>query len=324
MRLLGLVTLLGTSACVDGSDPMGLDMSSSVSLAVAPSFSVMPTKAEVARLSRARIVAFDIVTKDTLKVLDEEIDPDAPEWYFDLTVEVSTGRTYQVAVTVELLSDVVEWSGVAPPVPLAIGAAPTEFKLITLLRGPLANLGVSRVEVFDVPEKLDEGARGQATTRIDGGAAGSRVFYTSLTPSILEVTREGAFRAIAPGVAKLEARAGAVADTASILVPEQSLEVAEVQTVSGGVGDSVDRLAPALQDAAGAQAIVQSLGDFETAVESRRPSQIQDAIAAARTALASYGTPEIRYQDGPELSLIELVLDFTERVILGVTSSSGK
>jgi hypothetical protein len=87
----------------------------------------------------------------------------------------------------------------------------------------------------------------------------------------------------------------------------------------------VDRLAPALQDAAGAQAIVQSLGNFETAIESRRPAMIRDAITLARSALASYGTPEIRYQDGPELSLIELVLDFTEWVILGgIGSSSGK
>jgi len=324
MRLLGILALLGTSACVDGSDPVGLDMGTSVSLAVAPSFSVMPTKAEVARLNRARIVAFDVLTKDTLAALNQEIDPDAPEWYFDLTVTVTAGKTYQVAVTVELISDIVEWSGLAPPIPLTVGAAPTEFKLITLLRGPLENVGVSGLEVFDVPQTLDEGARGQATTRIEGGAAGSRVFYTSLTPTILEVSREGAFRAIAPGEAKLEARAGAVADTVAILVPEQSLEVAEVQTVSGGVGDSVDRLAPTLQDAAGAQAIVQSLGSFETAVSSRRPSQIQDAIAVARSALASYGTPEIRYQDGPELSLIELVLDFTERVILGIGSSSGK
>ena len=74
-----------------------------------------------------------------------------------------------------------------------------------------------------------------------------------------------------------------------------------------------------------AQAIVQSLGDFETAVTSRRPSRIQDAIAAARAALAAYGTPVIRYQDGPELSLIELVLDYTERVILaGIGAVSGR
>ncbi len=322
---LGLLALLGAGACVDGRDPTGLETSSSFAVAVVPSFAVSPTQAEVARLSRARIRAYDLESGEPMASLEQAIDPDAAEWAFDLTIPIQSARLYQVVVTVELSSDIVEWSGQAPPIRLAIGAEPTELKLITLLRGPLDNLGVSAVEMSHVPERLSEGDRGQAASSVQGGGAGSRVFYRSLTPLILEVSREGAYRAISPGEGRIEARAGAVADTGLVLVPEQSLPDGDAEAVSGGVGDSVERLAPGLQDAAGAQAIVQSLGDFETAVTSRRPSRIQDAIAAARAALAAYGTPVIRYQDGPELSLIELVLDYTERVILaGIGAVSGR
>ncbi|MDP2957671.1 MAG: hypothetical protein Q8N53_14695 [Longimicrobiales bacterium] len=306
---LGLLALLGAGACVDGRDPTGLETSSSFAVAVVPSFAVSPTQAEVARLSRARIRAYDLESGEPMASLEQEIDPDAAEWAFDLTIQIPSGRLYRVVITVELSSDVVEWSGQAPPIPLAIGAEPTELKLIALLRGPLDNIGVSAVEMSHVPERLNEGDRGQAASAVTGGGVGSRVFYRSLTPAVLEVSREGAYRAIGPGEGRIEGRAGAVADTCVVAVPEQSVEVKDVEAVSGGVGDSVERLAPGLQDAAGAQAIVQSLGDFETAVNSRRPSRIQDAIAAARAALAAYGTPVIRYQDGPELSLIELVLD---------------
>jgi hypothetical protein len=320
---LALPALAFAGACVDGRDPTGLDMGSLLALSVAPSFAVSPTPAEAGRLTRVRVFAFDAVTRDSLGAVEQEIDPDAEEWRFDLVLEVARGKTYQVVVAVELISDLVEWSGRTAPMPLAAGAEPTDVKQVTLLRGPLDNLTISALDLTEVPERLDEGARGQASSRIQGGGAGSRAFYTSLTPAVLEVSREGAFRAIAPGLAKLEARAGSMADTVVISVPEQSVEVQDVATVSGGVGDSVDRLAPALQDAAGAQAIVQSLGDFETAITTRRPSRIQDAITAARAALAGYGTPEIRYQDGPELSLIELVLDYTERVVLAAVTSAS-
>jgi hypothetical protein len=319
--MLGLLALASLAGCVDGRDPTGPDLDTAVGLSLVPSFAVEPTKAEVGRLTRARVVAFDVVTKDSLGALTQEIDPAAAEWRFELTLELAKAKTYQVSITVELISDLVEWSGRTAPLPIAVGAEPTDLKQITLLRGPLDNLSVSGIQLTGVPEKLDEGARGQAASTIAGGGEGARAFYASLTPTVLEVTREGAFRAIAPGVAQLEARAGALADTVAIMVPEQSVEVAAVTTVSGGVGDSVDRLAPGLQDAAGAQAIVQSLGGFETAMSTRRPAKILDAIAAARTALAAYGTPQIRYQDGPELSLIELVLDYTEQVILAAVAS---
>lgn len=308
--------LLGMSACVDGRDPTGLETHVSMGLPVHPTFSVLPTKAEVALLDRARIVAFDLESGETMGSLEQEIDPSAAEWVFDLTLRIPSVKTRQMVVTVELISDIVEWSGQAPPVPVAIGAEPAELRVVRLLRGPLDNVGVTAVEVTQGPDSLSEGASGHFGVSLMGGGSHARAFFRSLSPDVLEVSREGAFRGLQPGDVRVEARAGAVADTILVSVLSQPLDGEDAQAISGGVEDSVDRLVPGLQDGPGAQAIVASLTDFEAALASRRPARIQDAIAAARAALAAYGTPEIRYQDGPELSLIELVLDYTERVIL--------
>lgn len=326
-RLAPLFAVLAlTAACVDGHDPVGPDLRSSRALAVLPMFAVEPTNEEVGVLSFARILATDSATGDVLGRVEKEIDPEASEWFFDLTVVLPSGNAVDVVVTVELLSDIVEWSGQADPIRVAPGADPVELKTVPLLRGPLDNLDVTRVELTDVPEIVAEGVRGQAASTMEGGGEGSRVFYTSLTPSLLEVTREGEFRAVAPGMARIEARAGAVADTAVVDIQLVPVEDGDVLAVSGGIDDSVSRLAPGLQDAAGAQAIVESLSAFDVALGSKRASQIIDAVAAAREALAAYGDETIRYQDGPELSLIELVLDYTERVVLeGInTLSSSK
>lgn len=323
-RSLALLALVGAGACVDGRDPMGPDLSASMALAVAPSFAVAPTQAEVAVLSRARIVAVDRASSDTLGRVEQEIDPDAPEWFFDLVLTLPSGKTYQVDVSVELLSDIVEWSGRSQPFALAVGAAPVELKSIAMLRGPLDNLAVTDVQLSGVPGSLPEGVRGQASSTLSGGGEGAVVFYRSLTPTVLEVTRDGVYQAVAPGQGLIEARAGARADTAAIAIQAVPVEDEAVQSVSGGLDDSVTRLAPSLQDAAGAQAIVESLGDFEAAMGTKRASNIVNAIDAARKALASYGNETIRYQDGPELSLIELVLDYTERVVLSGLSAFSR
>lgn len=323
MPLLALLAL--TTACVDGQDPLGLDLSSSASLAVLPVFAVEPTNEEVGVLSRARITATDTATGDVVGQADRELDPEASEWVFDVTVVLPSGNPVDVVVTVELLSDIVEWSGQGRPIRIAPGTDPVELKTISLLRGPLDNMGVTRVEFTDIPQVVSEGVKGQASSSTEGGGDESRVFYTSLTPELLEVTREGAFRALAPGMARIEARAGAVADTAEVDIQIVPVEDGDVQAVSGGIDDSVSRLAPGLQDAAGAQAIVESLSAFEAAMNSKRASQILDAVAVAREALANYGDETLRYQDGPELSLIELVLDYTESVVLqGTTAASSR
>lgn len=321
--LASLLALLGLGACVDGRDPTGLDLRGNVSLALAPSFAVEPSRAEVGRLTTARIVATDAPSGEVLVSVEQAIDPEKSEWFFDLVFQLRSARSYQVVVTVELVSDIVEWSGRGAPVTLAIGAEPVELKSITMLRGPLDNLDVTGVEVLDVPEALPEGVGGSANSSIQGGGAGAVVFFRTLTPEVLEVARDGTFRAIGPGTGLLEARAGAAADTAAIAVQVVPVEDGEIVAVSGGIDDSSSRLVPSLQDAAGAQAIATSLGAFEEALGSKRAARILDAITAAREALASYGDEATRYQDGPGLSLIGLVLDYTERVVLGgITASS--
>lgn len=320
----GILALLCAAACVDGHDPVGLDLSPTVGFSVRPDFSVAPSAAEVARLSRARVRAYDLATREILGSVEQEIDPDASEWFFDLTVRIPTVSTHQVVVTVELSSDIVEWSGQAPPVPVAVGVEPIEMKLVSLLRGPLDNLGVSRVEILGAPESLAEGERGRLEGALAGGGTEARIFYRSLTPDVLSVGREGEYRGLAPGDGIVEARAGSVADTVLVEVIAQPLDQEDAQAIGNGVDDSVERLAPSLQDGPGAQAIVAGLQGVDEAVRSGRRARIQDALAAARQALANYGTPELRYQDGPELSLIGLVLDYTERVILaGFSAVSG-
>lgn len=319
---LGLSALLGAGACVDGTSPTGLDLRAVAGLAVRPSFSVQPAAGELASLSLARVVAVDFATNEVLARVEREIDPTAGEWAFDLTVRLPS-LTHQVVLTVELASDIVEWSGRSAPMPVAPGAEPAEVRVVSLARGPLDNLAVSGVAVVGAADSVGEGSVGLLQSVLEGGGPDSRAFYRSLSPGVLEVTREGAFRAVRPGEGLVEARAGMVADTVLISVLSRPVDEGDAKTVGDGVADSVDRLVPALQDGPGAAAISRSLADFEEALRSRRPALIQDALAAARQAVEAYGTPQIRYQDGPELSLITLVLDYTERVVLGALLGSA-
>lgn len=321
--VLGLSALLGAGACVDGTSPTGLDHRAAAGLAVLPAFSVQPTSGELASLTLARVVAYDLVTKEVMALVEREIDPNASEWAFDLTIRLASANR-QVVLTVELVSDLVEWSGRSSPITVAPGAEPAEVRVVSLARGPLENLDVVGIDVVQPPDTVSEGGGGRLRSVLEGGGSGTRAFYRSLSPDVMEVTREGVFRGLSPGDGLIEARAGTVADTVRINVLSHPLASEDVAAVVGGIGDSADRLVPALQDGPGAAAIAQSLTDFEAAVRSRRPASVQDAIAAARRALAAYGTPQLRYQDGPELSLIELVLDYTERVVLGALAGGSE
>ena len=320
---LGLSTLLGVGACVDGTSPTGLDHRAAAGLAVLPAFSVQPTSGELASLTLARVVAYDLVTKEVMALVEREIDPNASEWAFDLTIRLASAN-HQVVLTVELVSDLVEWSGRSTPITVAPGAEPAEVRVVSLARGPLENLEVVGIDVVQPPDTLSEGEGGQLQSVLEGGGSGTRAFYRSLSPDVLEVTREGAFRGLTPGEGLVEARAGIVADTVRVNVLAHPLDAEDSDAIASGIGDSVERLVPALQDGPGAAAIAQSLTGFEAAIRSRRPALVQDAIAAARRALAAYGTPQLRYQDGPELSLIELILDYTERVVLGVLAGGSE
>lgn len=320
---LGLSALLSVGACVDGTNPTGLDHRAAAGLAVLPAFAVQPTSGELAALTLARVVAYDLVTQEVMALVEREIDPNAAEWAFDLTIRLPSVN-HQVVLTVELVSDVVEWSGRSVPIPVAPGAEPADVRVVSLARGPLANLEVAGIDVVQSPDTVNEGGMGRFESVLEGGGPGSRAFYRSLSPDVLEVTREGAFRGLAPGDGLVEARAGTVADTVRMHVLSHPLGQEDAEAVGEGIGDSVERLVPALQDGPGAAAIAESLAEFEAAIRSRRPALVQDAIAAARRALAAYGTPQLRYQDGPELSLIELILDYTERVVLGVLAGGSE
>lgn len=303
---------LGLAACVTGTDVAGPHDGSPIFLHLVTAFTGHEDQAGSLEGARFRIQAHDRASGRIVAFQEGDLDADASEWRFQLVIDPTGLGITRVEVTLEILTDIVEWSAVSPPIPVTIGTEPVEIRDLALLRGGFDNHPVTGIAITSLPDSVPEGRRLYLTASLQGGGPVARPFFRSLDPQVLEVSREGAMRALRPGLVRVEAMAGGVSDTRWVAVFPRPLGEATVQSVGIGLDDSISRLLPGLSDPAGAQAIAGGMAQLLTALDTRRPAEIQDAIVGVRAALAAYGDAVSRRRDGPELSLVELVLDYLE------------
>ncbi len=316
LALSGWLSLSLMSGCVDG-DPLSAPPTAVASFAVVSS--VDPASAAAAAtsapgpLSLARLTVTDARSGAVLASLQERIEPGAPEWTFDVSLEVPADELLSVRVAAELASEgpagaVVEWSGDTQPFEVRAGEG-RALRRVVLYRGPLANLSVTGVHLAP-PPSLVPGQSVALSARLDGGDAGARVYFRSLDTAVVSVA-DGRVQGVTEGVGRVEALAGRVADTVSVSVetfflpPEE-----ETRSVAAPLTYTTERVTGTMEDAAGAAAISSSLGSLSSAMAGGDPGGVVAAFDAARIAWERYGAgdPTLRVVDGPQLSVIELTL----------------
>lgn len=315
VRRLTLAAIVCVTACVDGMDPVGVDLVRSVQIAAAPVFSVAPSAVESAGLSRARVTALDAATGASLGVVQQDIDPSEPEWTLELTIDVPEGKPLSIRLQTELASvsggaESVEWSGRTAVFTVASTGQPQEIHAVNLFRGPLANLDVTGLTLTDVPAALLAGETAQVKAAIQGGAAGARVYFRSENPSVATVDGAGNVSAVGAGTTRIFAEAGPTTTSATVTV--EDLHLPDPGQLDGAVGQPVAYTTSVLGemgDAQGAAAISTSLTDLTTALAAGKGTLAVQAFEAAKAAWAGYGAGSgARALDAPQLGVVELTL----------------
>lgn len=306
------------AGCVDGMDPKSLDLVESVAVQAAVVFSSAPTASELGSLSRARVTALHAVTDAPVGTAVHDLDPAADEWVLEVTIDIVTGESIPVRLQVELISvddqglELVQWSGETPPIEVRTDTELREIRLVSLFRGPLDNLSVTKISLT-APDGVPFGRPATLTSAIEGGGPGALAFYRSLDPDIADVHPLGGLVETADtGTARLVAEAGPVADTVSFFVvsPPEPEDAEEVGVAAGSVEDTGERIVQGMEDAEAAANITLTLESLSAVLVSGDVMAAIRAFRAAVEALAAYGadSAELRYQDGPQLSLIHLSL----------------
>lgn len=215
--LLGTV-LLGT--CTDGGDPAGVTGESRLQISLAPE--LLPDQDRPIDL--IRIEAREVPGDNVLVGSTFEVDPGAQEWELNFSLPVLTGATIVATFSVELMSlgsgsEVVEWSGRTVPTTLRVGTR-TEIQNISLVKGPLANLGVTGLTIQAPSLTLREGQALslQADIATSTPQDPPVVFWRSLDVGVATVSGSGLVQGLLPGTARIVATAGAAADTVSLTV----------------------------------------------------------------------------------------------------------
>lgn len=308
--------LVVLAACGDAAGPVVLDEIQGVFRMVAVArFSVQPSASEVAELTRARAAVIDVNTDETLASGQQDIDPSASQWTFDLTFQFVVSAPPRVVALVELASiegelETVEWSGRTASEVVQTSAEP-QIREIDLFRGPAANLDLNGLAVTEAPTSLLEGASAQLVVSLDGASSGTRIYYGTLVPSVATVDAGGGVRGVAPGTARVVAFAGRVADTVTFNV--ELVVLPDPEEISRDVAPGLDYTSGAvsgtLEEAAGATAISNTLRDLAAALASGNGAAAVSAFESALNAWSSYGAgTALRSLDGPQLSLIEIIL----------------
>jgi hypothetical protein len=318
-----LPALLGLLAgCVDGT-PVGPDTGMTAAVLLAPILSGGATASLDAPISSARLTARDATSGAIYGSVVVQLDPSAEEWTLPMTLDLPSGENVRVVVTIELLATVngslvVQWSGLTTPLAVGPGDQPSEVHEVPLYRGPPENLGVTGVKLTNLPQAVTEGDAFAASAVVSGGGAGSAVFFGSLDPSIATVTTDGKVKALKRGTARIVATAGPKADTAAVLVKAWPLpDQGTVAVIDPGLEDAAGRVLPSLSgDAAGASTLRGLVSTIRSALSQGLGFTAEQALVQARQALASYGGGGAAAAgDGPELSIVGLVLDHVERIL---------
>jgi hypothetical protein len=319
--------VLLVTGCTDGSrgplHPEDGPDTRSVSFALATSFASAATAQASGEIEAARVTVLNAATGAVIDVIVIQLDPNADEWDLDVSIDIPLEENFRVELLIELLSypggvENVEWSGKTEPITLQPGTDPTKIEQVEMERGPPANLEVTSVEFLDAPSLVFIGDQATLEARISGGGDGATAFFISLDPELAGLTPGGVLTALAPGNARLVVEAGSKSDTVTVridaflLPPEE-----ELARLGPSVSDVASRLVTGLQDVGTASAIAAQMGEIEDALASKESHRVVAAIAAVRTLITNYGggSPVLRTQDSPELSLIELTLDFVSSVV---------
>lgn len=311
---IGAVTVL--AACVDAPSPVDMaEIQGVFTMVAVPRFSVQPTASEVADLTRARVAVIDVSTGEVLAAGEQDISPGSLQWTFDLGFQFMGTAPPQVLAQAELASveggiETVEWSGRTASFEVQTSVDP-QIREVGLFRGPLVNLDLTGLAVTEAPTTLLVGASALLGVSLDGEPAGTRVYYETLVPAVATVDAAGVVRAVAPGTARIAALAGRVADTVTFNVDVVVLP--DPEEISRDVTPQIDytssEVTGTLEDAAGASAISNALGDLAAALLSRSGAAAVSAFESAVNAWLSYGEgTALRLLDGPQLSLLEITL----------------
>jgi len=228
--ILIATVLLGT--CTDGEGPVGLVGESHLLLSVGPELMASLAPDEARPIERIRITVEEVPGGARLGGTTEGVDPQDGEWTISFSVAVPVESTVVVTLSVELISlstgtELVEWSGKAGPITLRVGTE-TEIQDIALVKGPLANLGVTEVTIQEPAPVMREGQSAQLSASANTSTPQDppTLFWRSLNPGVATVSGNGLVQAVAPGLAMIVVTAGAAADTVTVTVLQRPASVA--------------------------------------------------------------------------------------------------
>lgn len=225
-----------------------------------------------------------------------DVDPSLSMWTVALEVRIPPGVAPAVEVLVELISVVggverVEWSGKTDPIRIPPSGR-GEAVEVTLVRGPVGNLGVTALKIQGAPASLRRGKSVQlsATVTTAAGVEGQpTVFWQSLDPGVGSVSEGGLFQALGKGTARVAALAGRAADTVSfpVLPALAAVAVTPDSAVVESLGATTTFLARVLDEEGG-------VVSGEAVTWSVSPAGVVESVAAGTFRAVAVGVATIR------------------------------
>lgn len=216
-------------SCVRTDDPTGLGEARDLFLPIQPALIPSPADASARPVDRIRIWATRVSDGVTIGENEIDVDPNAEEWPVELTVSAPPDPGIDVRLWVLLLATVegpeeVQFSGIAGPLNVSAGALVDSLD-VPVLRGPFANHYVTSVTAEIWPETLAEGASAPLSAVVETtDSTSATVFWTALDSAIVSV-QDTIVTGEAPGVGRVVASVGSLADTVAITVTPSPAEV---------------------------------------------------------------------------------------------------
>ena len=227
LAVVGLAFLVGS--CVDGNAPLdptlGLRMSVPIQATIVPSAS----DAQADAINRIRAVAERVPDGFVLGSTVIDVSETADEWEVELELPVA-GAGVTFVVYLELIhvdatgGEAVQFSGRTRPLPLVagpVGGGNTSGGAVevNVVRGPPANLFVTGVTVAGGDRTIPEGTSTDLSADVEMTGSGDQptVFWTALDAQIVSLS-ETTITGESPGVGRIVASAGSVADTVTVTV----------------------------------------------------------------------------------------------------------
>lgn len=232
-------------SCVDGGPTGG---GRAVSIAIEPSFQVLPTDFPSGPIDGIRLTALDASSLEVVGSATVSVDPSATEWAVDLAIDLGDASNVTVVVEVELTSGpVVEWSGRLGPIVVGRSLGGGGAHEVAVFRGPLDNLDVESVTIAAPPGPILVGGSvglGATVQLVAGSDAQPSLFWFSLDPAVATVTDgpDGAVvLGVGPGTTTIAVGAGPAVDEVEVeVLPRvQSVTVSPATASVDGLGVQV-------------------------------------------------------------------------------------